>query len=93
VDDGGPITCERWISLNYFGNPPAVLSADEEAEVPWWLPSETATRSRCRQRMISASLRGEARYFVGIHPLASRCNSANWAGVSSASTFACTGLG
>jgi hypothetical protein len=46
IEEGLPLTRETWIALNWWCTPPAVLSAEEEAEVPWWLPSEAATRSR-----------------------------------------------
>jgi hypothetical protein len=40
IEERLPLTRETWIFLNWFGTPPAVLAAEEEAEVPWWLPTE-----------------------------------------------------
>ena len=46
IDCGGPITRERYISLNYFGNPPAILSGEELAEIADWLSDNDLSYAR-----------------------------------------------
>jgi hypothetical protein len=34
IQDGLPLTREKWISMNYMGQPPEPWTAEHEAEVP-----------------------------------------------------------
>ena len=70
IDCGGPITRERYISLNYFGNPPAILSGEELAEIADWLPQNDL--SYARRSKPTATAIGRAR---GPLPISTRRRS------------------
>ena len=58
IDCGGPISRERYIYLNYFRDPPAVLSGEELAEIADWLSDNDLSYARRTKPTTTAIGRG-----------------------------------
>ena len=56
IDCGGPISCERYIYVNYFRNPPPL--GEELAEVADWLPKNDLSYARRTKPTTTAIGRG-----------------------------------
>jgi hypothetical protein len=60
IKKGLPLTREKWISMNYGGDPPKPWCIEHEMEVPEFWRDHTASRRKRRRSLVLRGLGGPA---------------------------------